>query len=217
MLETYTIHTGNEADIVLVSIVRSRDPGFLRSEQRMNVMLTRCRRGLVIVSSRSFLLGPGRSTLVGKLARGRPWFESTAITEQPANLLDAWGEHAPVESVMRHPNLGTEPLLVAGSVHSPPRTVQASYAPSGVSSVQTPFEGLQYPISLQNFSVYDQTFLLLAARNACTRGPLYRTVFAVQPSLNVSSPRAPVQMLGVTSQTIGRSWNASGRSNYPGL
>ncbi|KAK0189351.1 P-loop containing nucleoside triphosphate hydrolase protein [Armillaria mellea] len=62
---------GNEADFVLVSIVRSRDPGFLRSEQRMNVMLTRCRRGLVVVSSRKFLLGPGRSTLVGKLARGK--------------------------------------------------------------------------------------------------------------------------------------------------
>ncbi len=211
------MHTGNEADIVLISIVRSRDPGFLHSEQRMNVMLTRCRRGLVVVSSRSFLLGLGRSTLVGKLARGRPWLESTAVTEQRANLPYAWGKHAPVESVPRHPNLETEPFLETGSVRTPSRTIQASYGSSGISSVQTPFEALQYPTSLQNFSVYDQAFLLLAARNVYTRRPLYRTVLAVQPSLNVSSPRAPVQMLGVTSQTIGRSWNASGRSNYPGL
>ncbi|KAK0200665.1 AAA domain-containing protein, partial [Desarmillaria ectypa] len=60
---------GNEADVVLVSVVRCREPGFLRSDQRMNVMLTRCRRGLVIVASRSFVSGPGQSTLVGKLAR----------------------------------------------------------------------------------------------------------------------------------------------------
>ncbi|PBK61107.1 hypothetical protein ARMSODRAFT_841583, partial [Armillaria solidipes] len=55
----------------------------------MNVMLTRCRRGLVIVSSRSFLSGPGESTLVGKLARGRNWTEWTAVAEQRVNLPDA--------------------------------------------------------------------------------------------------------------------------------
>ncbi|PBK86033.1 hypothetical protein ARMGADRAFT_867693, partial [Armillaria gallica] len=55
----------------------------------MNVMLTRCRRGLVIVSSRSFLSGPGKSTLVGKLARGGNWTEWTAVAEQRVNLPDA--------------------------------------------------------------------------------------------------------------------------------
>ncbi|KAK0237313.1 AAA domain-containing protein, partial [Armillaria nabsnona] len=84
----------NEADIVLVSVVRCREPGFLRSDQRMNVMLTRCRRGLVIVSSRSFLSGPGKSTLVGKLARGGNWTEWTAVAEQRVNLPDAKGKHA---------------------------------------------------------------------------------------------------------------------------
>ncbi|KAK0189341.1 hypothetical protein F5146DRAFT_885518, partial [Armillaria mellea] len=52
----------------------------------MNVMLTRCRRGLIIVSNRTFLSGPGKSTLVGKLAGGRPWLESAAVAEQRANL-----------------------------------------------------------------------------------------------------------------------------------
>ncbi len=59
-------------------------------------MLTRCRRGLVIVSNRNFLFGPGKSTLVGKLASGRPWIESTTVTERLANLPDARGECAPV-------------------------------------------------------------------------------------------------------------------------
>ncbi|KAJ4477545.1 AAA domain-containing protein, partial [Lentinula aciculospora] len=59
---------GNEADYVLLSVVRSAHVGFLHSSQRMNVMLTRCRRGMVIVSSRSFLGGIARDTLVGKLS-----------------------------------------------------------------------------------------------------------------------------------------------------
>lgn len=116
---------GNEADIVLVSVVRGREPGFLRSDQRMSVMLTRCRRGLVIVSSRGFLSGPGQSTLVGKLARGRSWIEWTAVAEQRVNLPDANGKHASlhnlpatyqsngtrpnfdVRALFRHPGSGT--------------------------------------------------------------------------------------------------------------
>lgn len=60
---------GNEADYVLISVVRSSNPGFLTSLQRMNVMLTRCRAGLVIVTSRSFLRGGGERTLLGELAK----------------------------------------------------------------------------------------------------------------------------------------------------
>ena len=59
---------GNEADYVIVSAVRSKGPGFLRSENRMNVMLTRCKKGMVIVTSRAFLQGGGRKTLLGQLA-----------------------------------------------------------------------------------------------------------------------------------------------------
>ncbi|KAK0482995.1 AAA domain-containing protein [Armillaria luteobubalina] len=102
---------GNEADIVLVSLVRSRAPGFLRSDQRMNVMLTRCRRGLVIVSSRNFLSGSGRSTLVGKLARGRPWKECTAVIEERANLPGARGQYSPAyypASAPRRPSINVQ-------------------------------------------------------------------------------------------------------------
>ncbi|KAG6824710.1 hypothetical protein H0H92_006077 [Tricholoma furcatifolium] len=61
---------GNEADFVIVSVVRSgSSPGFLSSKNRMNVLLTRCRRGLVIVSSQSFIRDGGRHTLLGCLER----------------------------------------------------------------------------------------------------------------------------------------------------
>jgi len=70
--ETYLphpCHSGNEADFVIVSVVRSGShSGFLSSKNRMNVILTRCRKGLIIVSSKSFLRGDGgRNTLLGEL------------------------------------------------------------------------------------------------------------------------------------------------------
>ncbi|KAI0644848.1 AAA domain-containing protein, partial [Trametes meyenii] len=59
---------GHEAPYVIISTVRTSAPGFLRSQNRINVMLTRCERGMVLVSNRRFLTGPGRSTLLGELA-----------------------------------------------------------------------------------------------------------------------------------------------------
>ena len=49
-------------------MVRSKELGFLKSTRRSNVMLTRCQRGMYIVSSRAFLEGKGANSLVGKLA-----------------------------------------------------------------------------------------------------------------------------------------------------
>ncbi|KAL1713377.1 AAA domain-containing protein, partial [Schizophyllum commune] len=58
---------GNEADYVLVSMVRTENAGFLKSLPRLNVLLTRCRRGMVIVTSPTFLSGPGRELLLADL------------------------------------------------------------------------------------------------------------------------------------------------------
>jgi hypothetical protein len=58
---------GNEADYVILSSVRTQQPGFLNSQPRMNVALTRCRKGMVAVTDKSFLQGAGRSTLLGQL------------------------------------------------------------------------------------------------------------------------------------------------------
>ncbi|EIW53904.1 uncharacterized protein TRAVEDRAFT_75854, partial [Trametes versicolor FP-101664 SS1] len=60
---------GHEAQYVVISAVRTAAPGFLRSRNRANVMLTRCKRGMVLVSKRDFLIGPGRTTLLGELAQ----------------------------------------------------------------------------------------------------------------------------------------------------
>ncbi|KIY67259.1 P-loop containing nucleoside triphosphate hydrolase protein, partial [Cylindrobasidium torrendii FP15055 ss-10] len=60
---------GNEEDYIIVSVVRTNNLGFLNDARRMNVMLTRCKKGMFICSSRGFLDGPAKSTLVGKLAR----------------------------------------------------------------------------------------------------------------------------------------------------
>ena len=59
---------GHEADHIILSVVRTDKPGFLGFLNRMNVMLTRCKKGMVIVTQRAFLTGVGRHTLLGKLA-----------------------------------------------------------------------------------------------------------------------------------------------------
>ncbi|PIL32976.1 hypothetical protein GSI_05094 [Ganoderma sinense ZZ0214-1] len=61
-------YQGHEAPLVIVSVVRTSAPGFLKSLNRMNVMLTRCQAGMVIVTNRAFLCGPAQKTLLGKLA-----------------------------------------------------------------------------------------------------------------------------------------------------
>ena len=60
--------TGNEDNIIVISLIRSKTLGFLTSTRRANVMLTRCQPGVYIVSSKAFLEGKGADSLVGKMA-----------------------------------------------------------------------------------------------------------------------------------------------------
>ncbi|KAI9440017.1 AAA domain-containing protein [Lactarius indigo] len=59
---------GNEDHYIVISLVRTKDLGFLSNSRRTNVMLTRCQRGMYIVSSKAFLQGRGASSLVGMMA-----------------------------------------------------------------------------------------------------------------------------------------------------
>ncbi|KAJ8597229.1 hypothetical protein M405DRAFT_804254 [Rhizopogon salebrosus TDB-379] len=60
---------GNEEDHIIVSLVRSEGVGFLGNVRRTNVMLTRCKKSMVICTSRDFVTtGKAARTLVGKLA-----------------------------------------------------------------------------------------------------------------------------------------------------
>ncbi|KAI5983330.1 AAA domain-containing protein, partial [Pisolithus albus] len=73
---------GNEAEHIVISLVRSHRTGFLVNERRANVMLTRCKKSMVICSSRAFIHGPAASTLVGQLARTlgpHAWVDSEIV------------------------------------------------------------------------------------------------------------------------------------------
>ncbi|KAI5983332.1 P-loop containing nucleoside triphosphate hydrolase protein [Pisolithus albus] len=59
---------GNEAEHIIISVVRSNKLGFLNNQRRTNVMLTRCKKTMDICTSRAFITGPAESTLIGKLA-----------------------------------------------------------------------------------------------------------------------------------------------------
>ncbi|EAU85578.2 hypothetical protein CC1G_06291 [Coprinopsis cinerea okayama7 len=58
---------GNEEDFIIISTVRTRSLGFLTNTRRTNVMLTRCKRGMYIITNRKFLEGPGGDCLVGEM------------------------------------------------------------------------------------------------------------------------------------------------------
>ena len=61
---------GNEADHIIISIVRTSGPGFMENQRRTNVMLSRCKMSMMICTNRLFLQKkPVARTLVGKLAK----------------------------------------------------------------------------------------------------------------------------------------------------
>jgi len=65
---------GNEADIIIISLVRTNLTGFLANLRRINVMLTRCKVAMFICCKMEFLKDKARDTLVGKMAT--EWLES---------------------------------------------------------------------------------------------------------------------------------------------
>jgi hypothetical protein len=74
--------SGNEADYIIISLVRSEKLGFLKEDRRVNVMLTRCKKGMVICTSRKFIESKAQASLVGKLASAlgdETWVESHEV------------------------------------------------------------------------------------------------------------------------------------------
>ncbi len=69
ILMFFFLSVGNEENIIILSLVRSSDLGFLDDFRRTNVMLTRCKECLYVCSSWKFLIeGPGSKSLVGRMA-----------------------------------------------------------------------------------------------------------------------------------------------------
>ncbi|TFY82728.1 hypothetical protein EWM64_g1283 [Hericium alpestre] len=83
---------GNEADFVILTPVRTNSAGFLNSKQRMNVALTRFKKGMVIVTNECFVSGAGQNTLLGRLAAhweqedGDVWTDWIDIVNQTADM-----------------------------------------------------------------------------------------------------------------------------------
>lgn len=72
---------GHEADLVIVSFVRSQGAGFLDSPNRLNVAITRARYQMVLVGNQKMFAGMRRDTLLKKLAASLP------------TLRTAWGRN----------------------------------------------------------------------------------------------------------------------------
>jgi hypothetical protein len=101
--------TGNEAEYVLVSVVRTSGAGFLNLRKRVNVMLTRCTRGMVVVTNRRFLASGGYQTLVGELARhwesrspSTAWVDWRQVLQQTVDLPGTYGENVTRRPQMSH-------------------------------------------------------------------------------------------------------------------
>jgi regulator of nonsense transcripts 1 len=58
---------GNEEDHIVISLVRSTALGFLADLRRTNVMLTRCKKSMIICTSQKFMKRAGCDSLVGSL------------------------------------------------------------------------------------------------------------------------------------------------------
>jgi AAA domain len=118
--------TGNEADYVLISVVRSSTPGFLTSLNRMNVMLTRCRAGLVIVTNRSFLQEGGRHTLLGRLARhwenvrgiDQTWVNWRLVAEEIVDLPGSLGSRRKLQAPFGHVSQNLQGFAIDMNTHA---------------------------------------------------------------------------------------------------
>ncbi len=99
---------GNEADLIIISVVRTEGIGFLENERRLNVMLSRCKRGMWIACNLKFLLSEScAATLLGRMAKewrdnGEPIYSKTA----PGGPFSPSGEviridHAPRKAGMK--------------------------------------------------------------------------------------------------------------------
>ncbi|KAJ1299786.1 hypothetical protein OPQ81_012002 [Rhizoctonia solani] len=96
--EVYNVDSfqGNEADYIITTLTKTTFSSFLSSINRLNVLLTRCKRGLVVVSKKDFIIR------TGGLLRGLWWeYESHDIWKNAKEVgkgyVDLPGSPAPVE------------------------------------------------------------------------------------------------------------------------
>lgn len=77
--------SGNEDDYIVISLVRSNRLGFLKESRRINVLLSRCKKGMIICTNRRFIEGNAGKTLVGKLAKSlgeKTWVDGRKVLRE---------------------------------------------------------------------------------------------------------------------------------------
>ncbi|KAF8896425.1 P-loop containing nucleoside triphosphate hydrolase protein [Infundibulicybe gibba] len=76
--------SGNEADYIILSLVRSEKLGFMKEPRRVNVMLSRCKKGMIICTNRAWVESKAAKSLIGKLAEmlgqaDSPWMDGRSV------------------------------------------------------------------------------------------------------------------------------------------
>ncbi|PPQ95133.1 hypothetical protein CVT25_011676 [Psilocybe cyanescens] len=146
---------GNEADYILISVVRSGKPGFLVSQNRMNVLLTRCKKAMVIVTSRSFIDFGGSDTLLGHLVghwghisgtQRNIWTHWSLVAAGIADLPDVFGPNRNKQTTVLTPR----PEAVIQSLHQ-------SHHHILFNRNQPPWAGAGMNRSLANLQLWPQT------------------------------------------------------------
>ncbi|KAG8711659.1 hypothetical protein FRC08_015632, partial [Ceratobasidium sp. 394] len=130
---------GNESDYIITTIAKTGAPGFLTSINRLNVLLTRCKRGLIVVTQKDFVQRAG-GLLQGlwfSLEPYDPWVNSQDVLD---GYVDLPGSPAPN---VRPPTPEEAPSAPASRQDIPQRPGTSS-EPSAAHIVQ---QGMQPPAS----------------------------------------------------------------------
>jgi len=77
---------GRDKELIIVSTVRSCNIGFLRDRNRLNVMLTRAKRGLIVIGNADCLRTDPT------LAKYLDWVESNSLVKSDLED-DQWRQH----------------------------------------------------------------------------------------------------------------------------
>ncbi|KAK4694120.1 hypothetical protein P7C70_g8796, partial [Phenoliferia sp. Uapishka_3] len=96
---------GQEDEIIIVSVVKTARLGFLNEIRRSNVMLTRLKKAMIIVTSRNFLQTIARATLLGRMACALTsptfdWISEKSCLDGTAELPER-GAPRPIAEVIR--------------------------------------------------------------------------------------------------------------------
>ncbi|KAG9126659.1 hypothetical protein FRC07_002569 [Ceratobasidium sp. 392] len=126
---------GNEADYIITTIAKTGGRGFLSSINRLNVLLTRCKRGLVIVTQKDFVQRAG-GLLQGLWFSVEPYDPWVSAEDVLGGYVDLPGSPAPNT---RPPTPEAAPSAPISRTNLPPRP-GSSVQPSAANVVR---QGMQ--------------------------------------------------------------------------